>query len=206
MQGPSSLFCPFPLGQQKQRQTSEAWGAEVFLSPFPRRDAGPLISFFFFSRTGNKSSGRAKPGCCSFFTPLNNEDRRQSAPLTETMYCTSTRRASSRYAGETGKRNLCFACVLPWFGLTDGALGAKEWKLGFAYTVRARYGPVLTSSDDPGVVVMVSRPSAVPNGPWRANCGLCAFCLGLASPTGQWGPRSGNSAFLARCVRVMDQC
>ena len=38
---------------------------------------------------------------------------------------------------------------------------AKEWKLGFAYTVRARYGPVLTSSDDSGVVVMVSRPSAV---------------------------------------------
>ena len=63
--GSSSLFYPFPLGQQKQRQTSEAWGAEVFLSPFPRRDAGPLISFFFFSRTGNKSSGRAKPGCCS---------------------------------------------------------------------------------------------------------------------------------------------
>ena len=45
------------------------------------------------------------------------------------------------------------ACVLPWFGLTDGALGAKEWKLGFAYTVHARYGPVLTSSDDSGVVV-----------------------------------------------------
>ena len=37
---------------------------------------------------------------------LNNEDERQSAPLplTETLYCTSTRRASSRYAGETGTR------------------------------------------------------------------------------------------------------
>ena len=64
---------------------------------------------------------------------------------------------------------LWITCVSPWFGLTDGALGAKEWKLGFAYTVRARYGPVLTSSDDYGVVVMVSRPLAVPNGPWRAN-------------------------------------
>ena len=35
---------------------------------------------------------------------LNNEDERQSAPLTETLYCTSTRRASSRCAGETGTR------------------------------------------------------------------------------------------------------
>ena len=40
---------------------------------------------------------------------------------------------------------LCFALV--WFGLIDGALGAKEWKLGFACTVRARYGPVLASSE-----------------------------------------------------------
>ena len=56
---------------------------------------------------------------------------------------------------------LWIACVLSWFGLTDGAMGAKEWKLGFAYTVRAHYGPVLTSSDVYGVVVMVSRPSAV---------------------------------------------
>ena len=32
---------------------------------------------------------------------LNNEEKRQSAPLTETLYYTSTRRASSRYAGET---------------------------------------------------------------------------------------------------------
>ena len=32
-----------------------------------------------------------------------NEDERQSAPLTETLLCTSTRRASSCYAGETGK-------------------------------------------------------------------------------------------------------
>ena len=54
---------------------------------------------------------------------------------------------------------------MPWFGLTDRAMGAREWKLGFAYTVRARYGAVLTSSDDYGVVVMVSRPSAVPNKP-----------------------------------------
>ena len=69
------------------------------------------------------------------------------------------------------------ACVLPWFGLTDGALGAKEWKLGFVYTVRARYGPVLTSSDDSGVVVMVSRPLAVPNEPWIANCECVCFTL-----------------------------
>jgi hypothetical protein len=53
---------------------------------------------------------------------------------------------------------------------------------------------VLTSSDDSGVVVMVSRPSAVPNEPWRANCELRVFHLSLASPTGHWGPRSGNSA------------
>ena len=35
---------------------------------------------------------------------LNNEDERQSAPLTETLFCTPTRRASSRCAGETGAR------------------------------------------------------------------------------------------------------
>ena len=29
----------------------------------------------------------------------------------------------------------------PWFGLTDEAFGAREWKLGFAYTVRTCYGP-----------------------------------------------------------------
>ena len=53
---------------------------------------------------------------------------------------------------------------MPWFGLTDEAFGAKECKLGFAYAVRARYGPVLTFSEVFGVVVMVSWPSAVPNG------------------------------------------
>ena len=99
---------------------------------------------------------------------------------------------------------LWIACVLPWFGLTDGAMGAKEWKLGFAYTVRARYGPVLTSSDDSGVVVMISRPSAVPNEPWRANCELRVFCLGLASPTRHLGPRSENLALHTRCANVMD--
>ena len=41
-----------------------------------------------------------------FCSGLNNEDERQSAPLTETLYCTSTRRVSSRYAGETGTRKL----------------------------------------------------------------------------------------------------
>ena len=35
---------------------------------------------------------------------LNNEDERQSAPLTETLHCTSTRRISPRYAGETGTK------------------------------------------------------------------------------------------------------
>ena len=78
--GSSSLFYPFPLGQQKQRQTSEAWGAEVFLSPFPRRDAGPLISFFFFSCTGNKSSGRAKPGCCSSSSSSSSPPARMQGP------------------------------------------------------------------------------------------------------------------------------
>ena len=44
---------------------------------------------------------------------------------------------------------VCFALVWPH----RRALGAKEWRLGFAYTERARYGPVLTSNDDYGVVV-----------------------------------------------------
>ena len=35
---------------------------------------------------------------------LDNEEERQSAPLTDALYCTSTRRASSRYTGETGTR------------------------------------------------------------------------------------------------------
>ena len=113
-------------------------------------------------------------------------------------------------------------CVcLPLFGLTDGAMGAKEWKPGFAYTVRACYGPVLTSSDKySGVVVMVSRPSAVPNEPWRANCelrvfylspsavpnepwrancGLRVFYLSLASPTGHWGI-GGQGVKAWRCI------
>ena len=70
--------------------------------------------------------------------------------------------------GEPTVDCVCFALV--W--LTDGALRANEWELGVAYTVRARYGPVLASSDDFGVVAMVSRPSAVPNRPWRARSGL----------------------------------
>ena len=73
------------------------------------------------------------------------------------------------------------------------------------YTVRARYGPVLTSSNVSGVGVMVSHPSPVPKGPWTANCELRVFCLGLASPTGHLGPGSGNPALHARCVRVMGQ-
>ena len=36
---------------------------------------------------------------------LNSEDERQSALLT--LYCTLTRRASSRYSGETGTRKKC---------------------------------------------------------------------------------------------------
>ena len=162
MQGPSSHFFPFLARGTKAADEPSLGAVALLLLLLPPQGCKAPHLYFALSPSGNKSKGRrAKPGCCSFFTPLNNEDKRQSAPLTETLYCTSTRRASSRYAGETGKRNLCFACVLPWFGLTDGALGAKEWKLGFAYTVRASYGPVLTSSDDSGVVVMVSRPSAV---------------------------------------------
>ena len=64
--------------------------------------------------------------------------------------------------------------VLPWFGLTDGAMGAKEWKPGFACTVRARYGPVLTSSDDSGVVVLswyrASRQCQISPGEPRVDC------------------------------------
>ena len=33
------------------------------------------------------------------------DDKRRSASFSEAMYCTSTRRASSRHAGETGTRN-----------------------------------------------------------------------------------------------------
>jgi len=55
------------------------------------------------------------------------------------------------------------ACVLPWFGRTDGAFGAKESKLGFAHAMRARFAHALASSDVSGVILMVSRPSAVPN-------------------------------------------
>ena len=39
-----------------------------------------------------------------FCSGLDNEDEGQSAPLIETMNFTSTRRTSSRYAGETGTR------------------------------------------------------------------------------------------------------
>ena len=56
----------------------------------------------------------------------------------------------------------------------------------------------------PGSIILPCL--GVPNEPWRANCELRVFHLSLASPTGHWGPRSGNSALLTRCVRVMDQC
>ena len=38
------------------------------------------------------------------YSGLNNEDERQSTPITETMHCTSTCHVPSRYAGETGTR------------------------------------------------------------------------------------------------------
>ena len=60
--------------------------------------------------------------------------------------------------------------------------------------MRARYGQVLTSSDDFGVVVMVSRPSAVPNGPGEPTVHLRVFCLRAASRTRHWGPRGENLA------------
>jgi hypothetical protein len=44
-EAPSSLFCPFPLVQQKQRQTSEAWVLYFYSLLSPRKDARPLISF-----------------------------------------------------------------------------------------------------------------------------------------------------------------
>jgi hypothetical protein len=69
--------------------------------------------------------------------------------------------------------------------------------------VRARYAQVLTSSDDSGVVVMVSRPSAVPNEPWRANCELRVFYLSSASPTGHWGPMSDAYTVRARYGPVL---
>ena len=72
------------------------------------------------------------------------------------------------------------ACVLPWLDRTYRAFGAKESKLCFAHAVHARCEPAVTSSDDSGVVVMVSRPSAVPNGPGELTCALRVFCLGLA--------------------------
>ena len=57
------------------------------------------------------------------------------------------------------------------------SFGAKERKLGFVYAVRARYGPALTSSDVYGVVVMVSWPSAVSNGPEEAIVDCLCFAL-----------------------------
>ena len=41
---------------------------------------------------------------CLLCSGLDNEDKRQSAPLAETLHCTSTRRASPRYVGEAGTR------------------------------------------------------------------------------------------------------
>ena len=86
-------------------------------------------------------------------------------------------------------------CVLPWFGLTDGALGAKEWKLGFVYTVRARYGPVLTSSDDYGVVVIVSRPSAVPNEPLESQLWIVCALPWFGLTDGALGAREWKLGF-----------
>ena len=40
-----------------------------------------------------------------FCSGLNKEDERQSAPLTETLYCNSMRRASSRYTGRQERGN-----------------------------------------------------------------------------------------------------
>ena len=66
-EAPSSLFCPFPLVQQKQRQTSEAWVLYFYSLLSPRKDARPLIFFLPLSPSCNKSKGRrAKPGCCTF--------------------------------------------------------------------------------------------------------------------------------------------
>ena len=78
--------------------------------------------------------------------------------------------------GEPTVDCVCFALVWPH----RRGIWGQGVKIGFAYAVRARYGPVLTSSDDSGVVVMVSHPSAVPNEPWRANCELRVFRLSLA--------------------------
>ena len=70
-EAPSSLFCPFPLVQQKQRQTSEAWVLYFYstLSPLPPQGCKAPHLFFAPSPSGNKSKGRrAKPGCCTFFS------------------------------------------------------------------------------------------------------------------------------------------
>ena len=83
--------------------------------------------------------------------------------------------------GEPTVDFVCFILVWP----NRRGIWGQGVKMGVAYAVRARYGPVLTFSEVSGVVVMVLSPSAVPNGFWRANCGLCVFCLGLDSPTGQ---------------------
>ena len=66
--------------------------------------------------------------------------------------------------------------------------------------MRARYGPVPTSSDVSGVVVMVSRSLAVPNEPRRANCELRVFYkggpeIGKLTPMGFqvfWGSEGGR--------------
>ena len=95
---------------------------------------------------------------------------------------------STKWALESQVRIACvFALVWPH---RRGISGQEEIALGFDYAVHGWSGSGLTSSDVIGVVVMASQPSAVPNGPWGAKCGLRVFCRGLTTPTRHFGSRS----------------
>ena len=97
---------------------------------------------------------------------------------------------------EQGAGSSFFFCVLA---------GVPVWVFLLCFPSADAGSPVfLYFPSRPGRIILPCL--GVPNEPWRANCELRVFCLGLASPTGHWGPRSGNSALHTRCVRVMDQC
>ena len=79
---------------------------------------------------------------CLLCSGLNNVGGRQSAPLTETMYYTSTRRASSRYAGETRTRKPPqrrmgeeFLCATPAHVHSDHAAFCRAWRVANAAVV-----------------------------------------------------------------------
>ena len=75
---------------------------------------------------------------------FSNGDGRHSTPLTETLYCTSTRRTSSRYTGETGTRKPPTTMLMP--RACARTLGPRSLLLlehSFQPTPSPLYGPAL---------------------------------------------------------------